>query len=204
MDGQDLVDVLRSDHEVALAELGSSKALYAHTGGTVDAERVNAAARRELSGVSSTFESWAGTESDDRAAALFETAARMVEDQHDAIGPPDEGPRKRDSRFEVPSVEGTPERLGGLLGWTLVTEATVEQMIDFFVGHADPDTAETYRGVRDSVEHLRDRAATTIELDCESDRDWTSAQAAASETIEAADAAHRETLAALDVDPSRY
>ena len=202
MDGQDLVDVLRSDHEAALAELGSSKSLYALTGGTVDAEHVHAAAVRELSAARSTFESWTGTESDDRAVALFETAVTIA-DQHDVIGPPEDEPRNRHSRFELPSVEGTAERLGALLGWTLVTRATVEQMVDFFVGHADPATAETYRGVRGGVEHLRDRTATTIELDCESDRDWSNAQAAASETIEAADAAYRESLAALDVDPSR-
>ncbi|HKL29370.1 MAG TPA: hypothetical protein VJ898_08890 [Natrialbaceae archaeon] len=203
MDGQDLVDVLRSDHEAALAGLGSSKSLYALTGGTVDAEHVHAAAVRELSAARSTFQSWASTESDDRAVTLFETAAATVADQHDAIGPPEDEPRDRNSRFETPSVEGTAERLGAVLGWTLVTTVTVDQMVDFFVGHADPDTAETYRGVRGGVEHLRDRTATTIELDCESDRDWSNAQAAASETIEAADAAYRESLAALDVDPSR-
>lgn len=203
MDGQDLVEVLRSDHEAALAGLGSSKSLYALTGGTVDAEHVHAAARRELSEARATFESWAGVERDDRAAALFETVASTVADQHDVIGPSEDQPRDRASRFELPAVEGPAERLGALLGWTLVTRAAVEQMVEFFVGHADPDTAETYRGVRDSVEHLRDRTATTIELDCASDRDWSNALTGANETIEAADAAYRETLAALDVDPSR-
>lgn len=201
MDGQDLVDLLQSDHETALAALGSSKALYAVTGGTVDPEHVHAAATAELAAAERTFESWRRDEADDRAASLFETAAAVSED-YDGIGPPDRS-AVPDQEFGVPSFDGTAERLGGLLGWTLVATAVVEQTADFFVGHADPDVADTYRDVRDDLEHLRDRTAATIELDCGSDADWSAAEAAAKEAIEAAFGTYRETLASLDVDPAR-
>jgi hypothetical protein len=203
MDGQDLVDVVRSDHGAELAALGSSKALYALTGGVVDAEHVHAAALAELSAAGSTFETWARTESDDRAVSLFETAAGTTAKHEDVIGPLDEPPDVPAGEFEIASFEETAARLGALLGWTLVTTATVEQTVDFFVGHADPDTAATYRDLRADVEHLRDRTATTIDLDCESDREWSAAETAANEVVDTAHAGYRDTLAALDVDPDR-
>ncbi|MFT4891246.1 MAG: hypothetical protein ACI9YT_002172 [Halobacteriales archaeon] len=203
MEGQDLVDLLRSDHETALAALGSSTALYAVTGGTVDAEHVHAAVSAELAAAERGFESWGRDESNDRVASLFETTAATVADNRDAIGRPDDESEVLDHEFGVPSFDGTADRLGGLLGWTLVATAIVEQAADFFAGHADPDTADTYRDVRDDLEHLRDRTATAIELDCESDGDWSAAEAAANDVIEAAFGTYRETLASLDVDPDR-
>lgn len=201
MDGPHLVAVLRSDHETVLAALGSSKALFALTDGSVDAATVNGVALRELSMAESTFDSWASAESDERVADLFDMAGATAADHRQAISQAAGDTPAVDRWFERPSFATTPGRLGGVIGWTLVTEVTVDQIVDFFIGATVTETAERYRDLRTDVEQLRDRTTTTIAEAYGSEDAWSTAQQAASTVIGTADEAYRQRLDRHDVDP---
>lgn len=201
MDSPHLVAVLRSDHEPVLAALGSSKALFALTDGSVDAATVNGVAIRELSRAESTFDSWASAESDERVTDLFVMARATAADHRKEISQGTSDTAALDRWFESPSFETTPGRLGGLIGWTLVTEATVDQIVDFFIGATETETAERYRDLRRDVEQLRDRTTTTIAEAYGSEDAWSTAQQAASTVIGTADQAYRQRLDRHDVDP---
>jgi hypothetical protein len=202
MDGQDLIDVLRSDHDRALDRLGSSKSLYASTDGATTVDRVHGVAVAELAAARTTFESWAEEESDGTAASLFEATGAAAATHHDAIGPSPHEPGDPSRKYgTLHSFDGTPARLGGVLGWSLVTIATIDQMVDFFAGHADSETADAYRAVRKDLAHFRDRSATTIGMYCETDREWAIAEDAAGDVIEETYAEYVESLESLDVDP---
>lgn len=201
MNGPDLVALLRADHETELAGLGTSKALFALTDGAVDAATVHAVAIRELTAAESTFDAWASNESDELAADLFEMAAARVAEHRQAISQAASNTATVERWSESPSFSTTPGRLGGLFGWTLATEATADQIVNFFIGATDPEMAETYRDFRTDVKQLQDLTATTIADICVSDEAWSTAQQAASTVIGTADEAYRQRLERLDVDP---
>lgn len=172
MDGQALADRLRDENETALSRLGSSKAMYAVTDGDMDAAGVLAAAADETHLAARTVDAWAADEGDDRAAETFADAAARLRDAHDRVAPDD-----HDHADSLPvtaaldSLEGATDRAAGLLAWALVAGRTAEQMVGFFVGNADPSTADTLRGVRDEVESVRADAVGLLDaLDGDPDR----------------------------------
>jgi len=96
---------------------------------------------------------------------------------------------------------GTPERLGGLLGWTFVDKKVKDQCTGFFTGQADPQTASTFRSAGGDVEDLRDEVADLLEAVCESDDDWQDAESTANDVIATAYDEYFEILEDLGVNP---
>ncbi|RDI71817.1 transcription antitermination protein [Halopelagius longus] len=202
MNGQDLADELRDDHETPFSRLGSSKALYALTGGEMDAGPVRAAAADDARSLASVLDEWAADEDDDAAASLYEELAATARDHADSVAPDDhERGETPETDARLAEFEDTVPRLGGLLGRYLVAQKHVEQMVGFFVGDADPRTASEFRDLRGDVEDARDRVAAALDETCEGDDDWDVARDAADAVVEGAYDEYVETLESMGVKP---
>jgi len=202
MDGQDFLDAVRDDHETALSRLGSSKWIYALTGGEMDGEHVRRAAADEASVAATTFDAWAADEGDETAAETFVDAADTARDHLETVRPEDYRPVESLPAYDaLAGVEGTAARSGAFLARALVTGETLGQMVGFFVGDADPGTANTFRDLRGDVEAQRDAAVDLLDAVCGSDDDWETAREAADTVIEAAYDDYVETLESMGVKP---
>jgi len=199
MSATDLVDAVREDNKTELSRLGSSKSLYADTQGEMDPDTVLSAAADAAHYAAETFEGWAGDD-----GGTFVTAAdserrhcEMIVDELDA-----HEPLERPAVVEaIQGYEATIERLGGVVGWTLVAEEKAGQCSGFFTGQADPGTASLFRGFGDDYEETRSDALEALEIACDSPDDWDRAEAAATGAVGAAYDEYFETLEALGVNP---
>ncbi len=202
MDAPTFADELREENETALSRLGSSKGLYALTGGEMDAPTVRAAAHDEAETAARLFSEWADSESNADAADLFADAAEDAERHRDTIES-DEG--DVDSERPVYDVlsgfESTPKRVAGFLARTLVARKSAEQMVGFFIGSAQTSSADTFRGLRDDLESQSEQAVTVLDEVCARGEDWDAAREAATAVIEAAYDHYVETLESMGVKP---
>ncbi|SDL91075.1 hypothetical protein SAMN04487949_0143 [Halogranum gelatinilyticum] len=202
MNASAFAETLRDDHETALSRLGSSKALYALTGGEMDAPNVRRAAHDEATTAARVFAEWADSEDDAAAADVFADVAADAESHLDAIGADAGDPDATRPLYEtLEGFDDTHARLGGLVGRTLATKKTAEQLVGFFVGDADPQSASTFRGLRDDYDDHLDAALAALDDACETDEEWDAAKAAADATIEAAYGHYVETLESMGVKP---
>ncbi|WP_435180791.1 rubrerythrin family protein [Halorussus sp. AFM4] len=206
MNADEFLDAVRDDNETALSRLGSSKSLYAATEGEMDPQRVFASAADAEHAAYETFRGWA----DDEEAAqpvrdAFEEFAEQERDHYDQVV------AKLDDDHEpgdVPAIheylrdlEGDVARVGGFLGRTLASEKSKEQMVGFFVGQADPQTAQLFRDLGDDLDGQIERGRELLDEVCESDDDWDAALEAASGAIQAAYDEYTETLEGMGVNP---
>ena len=201
------VDDVRSDTKTALSRLGSSKALYAETGGDIEAETVLRAAAIAEDTARETFELWADDEASEDAATLFADLAAEEADHYETVaGKLDDAPEAGDADLSaiqstLRGFESTVERVGGLVGRCLVAKKSKEQYTGYFVGDADPQTASVFRDLGGDVEAQRDRAVELIEAVCESDDDIDRAREAAGAAIQAAYEEYTESLESMGVNP---
>jgi hypothetical protein len=77
----------------------------------------------------------------------------------------------------------------------------VGQAVGFFVGDADPTTADRFRSVRSDLADARDDVAAALEAVCETDDDWDRARSAATAVVEAAYDDYVATLESMGVEP---
>lgn len=197
MTADDLIDAVRDDQQTELSRIGSSKTLYADTRGEMEPDNIQAAAAAREAAASDVFDAWAA-DSDGAAADRFADAAAEAADRRGDTGPAD----REFTMYETLAALDSPvERLGGLVGWTLVDKKIKEQITGFFTGQADPQTASTFRSAGSEVEALREDAAEMLEETCEDDADWDAAEAAAISVVEAAYDDYVETLEDLGVNP---
>jgi hypothetical protein len=197
MDGTTLVDTVTDDLETQLSRLGSSKWLYALTDGDMTGEAVRAAAAADAAAAAETFGAWA--DDADGAAETFDALAASAADRRDAVDP-DAAPADRRIDEALAGLDGTVSRLGGALGYLLVLDRTVGQMVGFFVGDADPSTANQFRDLRDGVDADRTRVVDALDSACSGD-DWDRAADAATAVVEAAYDDYVERLESMGVKP---
>ena len=192
MDQSDFVDTVSSENKTALSRLGSSKALYAITEGEMETDVVLAGAADRAHYLGETVADWDGD--------AFESAADLAADHYETIaGKLDEHePGERAGLFEMlAGQDGAAARLGGLVGYTLVAEKTADQLTGYFVGQADPQTAQTFRDMGSDIDDLRADALDALA----DDGDWEAAEAAANDVVHAAYDDYFETLEELGVNP---
>ena len=202
MNGATLADGIRDDYETELSRLGSSKWIYALTGGEMDADHVRDAANDDAQTAANVFEEWATSEGDDGAAELFRSVVEAATTRREELDSDAGTPEADRPDYEVLiGLDDTAERLGGLLGWAIVERETVGQMVGFFVGDADPRTADDFRSIRDDVDDHLDGAVKLLDDACENDEDWEAAENAAAEVVEAAYDYYVETLESMGVQP---
>jgi hypothetical protein len=191
MDGTTLVDTLTDDLETQLSRLGSSKWLYALTDGEMTGVAVRAAVAADAAAAVETFESW----DDDAVDALAVSAADRRDDTDADATPP---VHVHDA---LAALDGIPSRLGGALGYLLVLDRTIGQTVGFFVGDADPSTANRFRDHRDDVDDDRGRVVDALDDACATDDDWSRAADAATTVVEAAYDDYVERLESMGVKP---
>lgn len=198
MSADDLIDAVRDDQQTELSRLGSSKTLYADTRGEMEPDAIHAAAAAREAAAAATFDAWADAEGDADAAELFADAASEASDR---LGDTEPADRDFSMHATLDGLQTPVERLGGLVGWTLVDKKFKEQLTGFFTGQADPQTASTYRSAGSEVEALREAAAELLEETFGDEEGWNVAEGAAIDVVAAAYDDYVETLEELGVNP---
>jgi len=201
MNGSDLAADLQDDHETAFSRLGSSKAMYAVTGGEMDGTSVRAAAATDALALADVLESWVESGDDAPAADLFADLAADARARADDVADDSTSGDEPKLYDALATFEATPARLGGLLARYLVTLEHAGQMVGFFVGDADPMAADDFRGIKSDLEAERDRVIDALDTACESDADWGAARDAGDAVVEAAYDDYVETLESMGIKP---
>ena len=206
MNRDDFLDAVRGDNDTALSRLGSSKSLYAATGGEMEPDAVYRAAADAEHAAFETFQSWADEKSLDQAVReAFETTAAEERDHHETVAAkvPDYDPSDEISRMQayLRELDDPVERVGAFLGRTLATEKSKEQLTGFFVGQADPQAAQLFRDLKADLDDQYERGLDLLEDICESDADWERAREAACGAIQAAYEEYTESLESMGVNP---
>jgi hypothetical protein len=200
------VEAIREANQTPLSRLGSSKSLYANTAGEIDTEPVLEATARAEHAAWQTFEGWASDESNEAVRDFFERVADQerahfvrVTDRLRAEVPASES---------VPAIHeylrertGTVERLGAFVGRTLASKRSKDQVVGFFVGDADPQTASMFR---EFGQELDDQLADALSLlaELQPDEEATEqARAAATAAISAAYDEYVESLQSMGINP---
>jgi hypothetical protein len=202
MNATELRDDLESAYETELSRLGSSKSMYAATEGEMDTDAVLSAMADRSRAAAETFDAWGAGTTD---AVLADAFGSLAADQHGQAerildaGGGTAYDRPTALQEHLRGLHAADERAGGLLAWTLVADRTLSQAVGFFVGNADPSSADLFRNLRTEIEHAGDRTETLLEDVCDGPGDWKRAEAAASEAIEAAYDEYVDTLESMGV-----
>ena len=200
-DGESLLARLRETEETPLSRLGSSKALYAVTDGEMTGEAVRAAAADDAAAAATLFDAWAA-ETTGPAADVFADAAARAADHHDVVTHDGHQPSEGLPLYDhLATLDGDLDRAAGLLGRAVVVGKRLEQTVGFFVGDADPQTAELFRSMNDDLEAQLARAGERLEAECETEADWERAREAATGAIRAAYDAYTDQLESMGVNP---
>jgi hypothetical protein len=200
MNGDDLASELRDDNETEFSRLGSSKAMYALTGGEMDGEHVRGAAATDALALAAVLEEWA-EDAGDATEALYADLTAAARDHAAAVDDDpslDEAPPLYDALagFDAPAA-----RLGSLLGRYLVVSEYASQMVGFFVGDADPMAANDFRDLRSELDAEHDRVVDTLDSACTTDDEWATARDAAEAVVEVAYDDYVETLESMGIKP---
>lgn len=205
MTPEELETAVRDDNETALSRLGSSKALYAATGGEMNANEVLQAAADAEHTAANTFADWADTESNEDAATVFDDVAAGERDHADQVldklddYDPEDDPSG--IQAELRQLDDTIDRAGGLLGRIIATEKSKTQLSGFFTGQADPGTANLFRDLKSDLDDQRDAVHALLQAVCQTDEDWDRARTAATNAIQAAYEDYTERLERMGVNP---
>ncbi len=202
MDATELRRSIESEYETELSRLGSSKSMYAATEGEMETDAVLSAMADRAHTAAETFDTWTADTTD---AVLADAFGSLAADQHGQAerivqaggGGAIDNPTALQEHLRGLGV--ATERVGGLFAWTLVTDRTLSQAIGFFVGNADPSSADLFRDFRTDVERAGDRAEETLNRVCDGPEGWARAEAAANETVEAAYTEYVDTLESMGV-----
>ena len=199
MDADSFLNDLRDDRQTELARLGSSKAVYALTGGEMDGDAVRAGIAAELHELAAALSDWDDADGD--AAATFADAAEFAAEYAGSF----DGEADRDADGTVVAGalaertgEGRPAALAAAL---LVLDELAGQLVGFFVGDADRRSADEFRTFRDDLDDHRDAAAALLDARCEAPADWEAAREVGVDVIGAAYDWYVETLESMGVEP---
>ncbi|AHF98387.1 hypothetical protein HALLA_05330 [Halostagnicola larsenii XH-48] len=203
-DAETVLDRVRESNQTALSRLGSSKSLYASTDGDIDTEPVLEATADAEYAAWQTFDEWAGDESNEQAREAFETTADEERSHYETVSErldeyePDDVPALHEY---LRGLESTVPRVGAFAGRILASKRSKEQVVGFFVGNADPQSAQLFRDFGDDLDDQLERVSDLLEAVCDSDDEWERAEEAATEAIEAAYGEYVESLEAMGANP---
>ncbi|WP_435359954.1 rubrerythrin family protein [Haloarchaeobius sp. DFWS5] len=197
MNSADFLDTVRDENQTALSRVGSSKSLYAFTGGEMNGDDVVRVAATLAAQAVTRFEDWA----DDPALGEFFAAAADAEsDWVDSLDAEAE-----DEVYVIHEAlddyDDSVGRIGAFAGYSLVDRKLADQFTGFFVGDADPQTASTFRDRKGVLQDRLDDIGEQLEAVCETDDDWEAAVAAAGAVVQAAYEEYTDRLEAMGVNP---
>jgi hypothetical protein len=200
-DGESLLARLRETEETPLSRLGSSKALYAVTDGEMTGEAVRAAAADDAAAAATLFDAWAA-ETTGPAADVFADAAARAADHHDVVTHDGHQPSEGLPLYDhLATLDGDLDRAAGLLGRAVVVGKRLEQTVGFFVGDADPQTADEMRELRADLDAERADAVALLGAVCAEPADWERAHETAAGVVGVAYDDYVERLEAMGVKP---
>lgn len=212
MDPNAFLDAVERDHETELSRLASSKVLYALTNGAMDDDAVFAALTARATAAAEPFAGWAADEEADEAAArVFETAAESLRDDVDTIEAAADAARAtpESAREDLPppgplfdqleGLDATLDRAAGLAAWSLVEDGVRGQAVGFFVGRADPSSADTFRELRSPIGSVKADALDRLDAVATADADWDRAVEVAGGIIDAAYGHYVDVLESLGI-----
>ena len=204
MDGQTFLDELRDGHETELSRLGSSKAVYALTGGEMDGDTVRVSTARELHAVAPVLEQWA-EDGEAEAADLYGTVASNLDDWANRLDEEAAVPEGEEfthvTAGALAACDDELARAAGLTAALLVLAKVAEQLVGFYVGDADRKGAAEFRDLRDDLRDYRDDAASFLETCCSDETDWTGAHETAEMVVDGAYDWYVETLEDMGIEP---
>lgn len=204
-DSEAFVEAVQEENQTELSRLGSSKSLYADTGGDIDTEPVLRATADAEHAAWETFREWADGESHEGAREAFETTAEAERGHYetvvDQLGDEHEPAEIPALHEYLRGLESTVERVGALVGRILASKRSKDQVVGYFVGDADPQTAGVFREFGGDLDEQLERAQALLEDVCESDEDRERALEAANGAIEAAYDEYVENLEAMGANP---
>jgi len=208
MDGDTLVETVRTRMATELDRLGSEKALVATTEAQLDREHVLVSTLAAERRAAATFDAWADDETHPEACEAFERVGEMEHDHADRVAAllddaEDTDPAPDALHAHLRDLASTPERVAaGLVARPLVSSRSLLQVINFFVNEADESTADTIRDFRSETDALVDDGAALLDACCEDEDDWDRAVDAAAETVAVAYEAYADRLRGMGVDPA--
>ena len=204
MNADSFRDDLRAARDTELSRLSSSKAVYALTGGEMDGDAVRAGTARELAALASTLERWADQHDGD-AGDLFAAAAELAAEyaatfDGDAAADDADEPR----HVVVDALDGRDDeisRLAGAAAALLVLDDLAGQLVGFFVGDADRQSADQFRTFRGELGEYGDEAAELLADRCETEPDEDAAREAGAAVVDGAYDWYVATLESMGVEP---
>lgn len=199
------VDTVREENQTALSRLGSSKSLYAETGGEIDTEPVLRATADAEYAAWQTFSGWAD-DADGDARKAFETTAAEERNHYETVlshlETEEYDPETLPALHEyLRGLESTVERVGGLIGRIVASKRSKEQVVGYFVGDADPQTASVFREFGTDLDDQLERAQSLLESVYEDESDRERALEAATGAIEAAYGEYVDNMEELGANP---
>lgn len=203
-DAETLLETVREENETALSRLGSSKSLYADTSGDIDTEPVLQATADAEYAAWQTFSSWADDETHDDARDAFNATASEEQTHYETVDErlEDYEPENVPALHEyLRGLDDTVDRVGAFVGRILASKRSKDQVVGYFVGNADPQTASLFREFGDDLDGQLERVTELLEAVCTSDEDWSRAEDAAGGAIEAAYDEYVESLEELGANP---
>ncbi|WP_339105162.1 rubrerythrin family protein [Haloterrigena salinisoli] len=205
-DSEAFIEAVEENNQTALSRLGSSKSLYADTDGDIDTEPVLRATADAEHAAWQTFLEWAESEDHEAAREAFEATADEEEGHYetvlDHLGDDEYEPREVPALHEyLRGLESTVERVGAFVGRILASQRSKDQVVGYFVGDADPQTASVFREFGDDLDEQLERAAELLEDVCEDEDDRERAHEAADGAIQAAYDEYVESLEAMGANP---
>lgn len=202
MSSEEFLDTVRDEMQTPLSRLGSSKSIYADTAGEMEPDAVTAAAAADEQAAADVFDAWASSTDGPLGDAFADAADLAREHAEDLTDRTDADlPAPSDIYPHLEGVSGRIERLGAFVGRSLVEDVKSGQRTGFFVGQADPQTAQVFRGFSDDVDTQVEQGADLLAGQCESDAEWETAETAAIDVIQAAYDEYVETLESMGVNP---
>jgi len=204
MDSEEFIDAARAENETELSRLGSSKSLFADTGGEMNAEDVLIAAATAEHYAAETYGLWADAESGDVAEAFAETEREERSHYETVVGELDghEPGAIPAIQAYLRELDDTAARLGGFVGRTIAAEKSKTQITGFFVGDADPQTAGLFREMGGDLDAQLSRAAALLDAECGDDEErWDRAREAADGAIQTAYDEYTDALESMGVNP---
>ncbi|WP_227352904.1 rubrerythrin family protein [Haladaptatus salinisoli] len=204
MNPDEFVEAVRKENETALSRLGSSKSLYAATGGEMEPDEVFRAAATSERAARRTFEGWADEEDDADAKELFADLAETEAEHYERVAGKvdDHEPGETPALHEyLRGLDDTRARLGGLVGRVLASEKSKSQLTGFFTGQADPQTAQLFRDLKGDLDEQLEGALSALANECDTDEKWNEAKEAAGGAISAAYEEYTESLESMGVNP---
>ncbi len=202
MEAEELVENIEVEKKTELSRLNSSKNLLAQTDGEIDVENILKETINSENSAIKTFQAWKKSEKNSEIKenlndfeSIEKGHLKKVEKEiNNRYSPIDNSSLHEYMR----SLEATQERLGALIGRSLVSDNTLKQTTVFFVGRGEEKRADIFREMRKDNKEILDKTKKMLNKTC---KDWGIPERTAKKTIDIVYSNYAETLEGLGINP---